>query len=177
MHQSPTEYWENNKTLEHITPAGIEWPEADLPESLLRACKGSVFEFGCGYGRLAQLFTPKQYTGYDINPAALAEARRRLPEHQFGAEWAGADTFIAYTVFLHIPDDEIRGVIEQAKANYDRIVIGEIMGRQWRRPGNPPVFNRDLQEYADLVGWKYDVIHVPYPRYGCDLDLMVFRRD
>lgn len=171
---TPTEYWQQNDTLQNITPAGIEWPEIGLPEALRKACTGSVFEFGCGYGRLAGVFSPSLYVGYDINQAAIEAARKRNPEHQFGFELADADTFLAYTVLLHVPDDEIEDVIEAAKDGCKRIVIGEIMGREWRRPGNPPVFNRDAQEYADLIGWDYTTIKVPYPRYGCDLDLMVF---
>jgi SAM-dependent methyltransferase len=174
---TPAEYWQQNDTLQHITPAGIEWPEVELPDALRKACTGSVFEFGCGYGRLAGVFSPTKYVGFDINPAALKEAHKRRPDHVFGSEWVDADTFLAYTVLLHVPDDEIGGILDAAKSQYKRIVIGEIMGRQWRRPGNPPVFNRDAQEYADLIGWDCAVIKVSYPRYGCDLDLMVFNRD
>jgi hypothetical protein len=72
-----------------------------------------------------------------------------------------------------VPDYEIENVISLAK-QYKRIVIGEIMGRQWRRPGNPPVFNRELSEYADMIQRPYEVINVQYPRYGCDLTLAVF---
>lgn len=177
MHQSPAEYWQSNDTLQHITPPGDEWPEVGLRDSLLKACSGSVFEFGCGYGRLAQFFDSDRYAGFDINCHAVEKAQKNLPGHKFGFEWVPAHTFLAYTVLLHVPDDEIEDVIKTAKSGYNRIVIGEIMGREWRRPGNPPVFNRDRQEYADLVGWKYQVIPVKYPRYGCDLDLMVFDRD
>ena len=80
-------------------------------------------------------------------------------------------------MLLHVPDDEIESIIKQAKRNYSRIVIGEIMGREWRRPGNPPVFNRNKEDYLDLVGWKCTILLVKYPRYGCDLDLMIFDRD
>lgn len=41
-------------------------------------------------------------------------------------------------------------------------------------PGDPPVFNREAREYADLVGRAPTVIAVPYPRYKCDLQMLVF---
>lgn len=174
MGQTPAEYWQNNQSLQNITPAGIEFPEIGLPAAVKEACTGSVFEFGCGYGRLAGFFDPDWYYGYDINPAAIEAARKRNPAHSFGSEMRGAYTFLAYTVLLHVPDDEIEAVIEAAKADYQRIVIGEIMGREWRRPGNPPVFNRGAEEYVQMVDWQHRIIKVSYPRYGCDLDLMVF---
>lgn len=176
MAQSPSEYWQNNSQLMHITPPGEEFPEVGLPEALRQVRLGKVFEFGCGYGRLAQFFDPSAYVGFDINRHAIEQAQKNLPRHVFGFEWQPADTFLAYTVLLHIPDDEIAEVIANAK-KYRRIVIGEIMGREWRRPGNPPVFNRDAEEYAAMIGWPYHVVKVPYPRYGRDLDLMVFDRD
>ena len=60
-------------------------------------------------------------------------------------------------------------------SGYGRIVIGEVMGRQWRRPGDPPVFNREAHEYVELLGRELiDTIAVPYPRYRCDLTVLVF---
>jgi SAM-dependent methyltransferase len=171
----PSEYWQANKNLVHITPAGERFPEVGLYEALQEAVTGSVFEFGCGDGRLAPAFSHEAYTGYDINQHAIKAARTANPDHVFGTEWVKADTVLAYTVLLHIPDDEIQPIIDRMK-QYKRIVIGEIMGREWRRPGNPPVFNRDLEEYVEMIGRQYTVIRVPYPRYGCDLELLVFEK-
>jgi SAM-dependent methyltransferase len=172
MHQSPSEYWQNNARLEHITPPGERFPEQGLFDALQKAVTGTVFEFGCGDGRLSSAFDHHLYAGFDINPSALDAAQKANPNHFYSTEWVKCDTFLAYTVLLHVPDDEIQAVIDRAKT-YKRIVIGEIMGRQWRRPGNPPVFNRDLTEYTDMIGRPYDIIRVPYPRYGCDLELIV----
>lgn len=151
----------------------MRWPEIGLSEALSEACKGSVFEFGCGDGRLSGLFNSKLYSGYDINPHAIAQAKINNPRHEYVSEWKAADTILAYTVLLHIPDNEIQKIIERMKS-YNRIVIGEITGRQWRRGGNPPVFNRSIDEYAIMIDRRYKVIKVPYTRYNCDLDLMVF---
>jgi SAM-dependent methyltransferase len=169
---TPAQYWRCNSTLQHITPPGVRFPEVDLFPALQSAITGTVFEFGCGDGRLSPAFDPDKYIGYDINPSAIKAARLNNPAYDYVDEWLSADTFLAYTVLLHVPDDEIQAVIDRAKT-YKRIVIGEIMGRQWRRPGNPPVFNRDLTEYTDMIGRPCDIIRVPYPRYGCDLSLLV----
>jgi SAM-dependent methyltransferase len=170
---TPDEYWRRNKRLQHITPPGVAMPEVGLADALKVACQGSVFEFGCGYGRLASTFTPDGYVGYDINPAALQEARRRNPQHRFADDWQHADTFLAHTVLLHIPDDQIKAVLDRANL-YRRVVIGEIMGRKWRRPGDPPVFNREAEEYEALMGCKAVKYRVPYPRYKTDLILLAF---
>ena len=151
----------------------MRFPEVGLFPALQRACTGSVFEFGCGDGRLSPAFHPERYSGFDINPTALLAAQKANPAHRYVIEWAPADTFLAHTVLLHIPDDEIRAVLERAKG-YDRIVIGEVMGRKWRRPGNPPAFNREADEYIEMIGRAPEIIPIPYPRYRCDLTMLVF---
>jgi SAM-dependent methyltransferase len=170
---SPAEFWRGNTNLRDITPRGERFPEVGLFEALRKACTGSVFEFGCGDGRLSRAFDPGSYVGYDINPSALAAAKKANPHHSYASEWFKADTFLAHTVLLHVPDDELVEVIERAKG-YQRIVIGEVMGRKWRRPGDPPVFNREAHEYTEMVGREPEVILVPYPRYSCDLHMLVF---
>lgn len=174
---SPAEYWRNNDALNHITPARIEFPEVGLFPALQKVCQGSVFDYGCGYGRLAPAFDPDSYYGMDINDTALDEARKRNPVYSFGKDWQSADTVLAYTVMLHIPDDEIVDLINKMRS-YRRIVIGEIMGRRWRRPGNPPVFNREADDYCEIVGRDLvQIEYVPYPRYKESLTLLVFDND
>jgi len=171
---SPAEFWRGNTSLRDITPRGERFPEAGLFQALGRACRGSVFEFGCGDGRLAPAFAPERYAGFDINPVALAAAAAANPGYRYATKWQPAETWLAWTVLLHIPDDEITDLLA-ATTSYERVVIGEVMGRQWRRPGNPPVFNRDSHEYVKLMGRDLiDTIAVPYPRYRCDLTVLVF---
>lgn len=174
MSLSPAEFWRGNSRLRDITPKGERFPEVGLFDALGRACRGSVFEFGCGDGRLAPAFSPERYAGFDINETALAAAAMANPGHRFVSEWEPADTWLAWTVLLHVPDDEIGDLLART-GDYGRIVIGEVMGRQWRRPGDPPVFNREAAEYATMIGRELvDAIDVPYPRYGCDLTVLVF---
>ncbi|MCH4563352.1 class I SAM-dependent methyltransferase [Halomonas sp. EGI 63088] len=167
---TPDDYWRGNARLEHLTPIGQRFPEVGLFDALRQACRGSVFELGCGDGRLSAAFDPERYTGMDINPAALVRARQSNPGHRFTTEWQPADTVMAYTVLLHVPDDELPAMMRRLQA-YPRIVIGEIMGRRWRTPGLPPVFNRERAEYEAFLGPAREVIQVPYPYYGTDLEL------
>lgn len=166
-------FWRTNTSLRDITPSGERFPEVGLFDALDAACTGVVFEFGCGPGRLAPAFDPSLYAGYDINPTAIQVARRSYPEHTFSDQWAPGDTFLAWTVMLHIPDDEIQALIDKAKA-YPRVVIAEVMGRKWRRPGDPPVFNREAEEYEQMMGVPARRIEVLYPRYRCNLTVLVF---
>lgn len=169
----PDQYWKANAELKHITPPGELFPESDLFPVLQSVCVGRVFEFGCGYGRLSKAFAPDSYVGYDINPAAIKAARLGNPEHHYSFEVLPGDTFLAHTVMLHVPDDAIGAYMELAKT-YKRVVIGEIMGRKWRRNGLPPVFNREPEEYEAMMGMKAMRTYVPYPRYSTNLTMLVF---
>lgn len=42
-----------------------------------------VLDAGCGYGRLAELFDPKQYVGVDFSPHFISRAKVLYPEHRF----------------------------------------------------------------------------------------------
>lgn len=170
---TPEQYWRQNSQLREITPAGVRFPEVGLFDALRSACGGVVFEFGCGDGRLSPAFDPSLYVGYDINPTALKAARKANPAHRYSETMEPADTFLAHTVLLHVPDDQIAGIMEKAN-HYPRVVIGEVMGRKWRRGGNPPVFNREAEEYEAMLERKVTRMEVPYPRYGCNLTFLVF---
>lgn len=169
----PDDYWRNNAELRHLTPVDNRYPEIGLFDALRQACTGSVFELGCGDGRLAPAFAPEAYVGMDINFTALARARKDNPAHRFTTRWEPADTVLAYTVLLHVPDDDLAEIMARLRA-YPRIVIGEIMGRHWRTPGEPPVFNRERSEYEAYLGPARKVIRVPYPHYATVLELCVW---
>jgi hypothetical protein len=173
MRPSPADFWRGNADLRDITPHGERFPEVGLFDALRTACRGLVFEFGCGDGRLSPAFDPERYFGFDINPAAVTAAMVANPKHRYVTQWVAADTFLAHTVLLHVPDSELPAVLDKAN-RYPRIVIGEVMGRKWRRDGNPPVFNREAAEYEAMFERNVSRIEVPYPRYGCDLTMLVF---
>lgn len=172
------EFWKR-EGLQHITPAGKENPEGwDVRPFLRELARGSVLEIGCGPGRLCTAFDPDDYLGVDINPAAISKARTRHPEYQFELyEGQSADSALLYTVLLHVSDDDLPEFV--AGINADRVIVAEIMGRQWRRAGNPPVFNREPQEYIDAFeGFEcVDTYGKPYMHYqGTCITFLVFER-
>jgi len=150
------EFWAE-EGLDHVIPnVGEEFPEGFDVFGLLRQIVDSsknVLEIGCGYGRLCRAFTPEKYTGVDVNPKAVEAARRHNPGYRFehiapAAPLPAADVALIYTVALHIPDEELARFLAPVCAAAPVVVIGEIMDIRWRRAGNPPVFNRDPEQYV-----------------------------
>lgn len=144
----------------HIKPeTGFEFPEGFDVGQVLRDSVGSalpVLEIGCGVGRIASLFGPQEYVGVDVNPNALKVARAKLPYHWLKIHDAGivypdAPCVLFYTVLLHIADDVVDGVLAEASTGRERFIIAELMDRRWRREGDPPVFNRDSEEYISKM--------------------------
>lgn len=181
------DYWRSGQGLGHITPAGIEWPEGEYFAALLGGFLHGerVVEIGCGPGRLAACFPPDLYVGLDICPQAVEAAQGRRPGHDFrvidGADpLPEGDTALCHTVLLHVPDDALPVLLAKL-GGFRRVVVGEILGRHWRRPGNPPVFNREIEEYqAAFLAAGFALrssILLPYHRYkDAHLTLMDFRR-
>ncbi len=173
-------FWIGEGT-ENIIPASkLEFPEGfDVGAALDAAIDKlyPVLEIGCGTGRIASLFEPKNYVGIDVNPSALISARTNFPNHIFrihdlGYEYPAAPTAMFYTVLLHVSDDRISEVLSNAVAGRQQLVIAELMDRRWRRGGNPPVFNRDPEDYILLMralGWNLIAASAhEYERYACE---------
>jgi len=170
---TPADYWKSNKYLYHITPPGDEWPEGfDVHHVLRKKIPGEVLDYGCGKGRMVEAFDPKDYIGVDINPSAVEFCRHTYPEYDFYvlSDLPKVETILAYTVLLHVPDDEIEALISEFAESADRVIIAEILGREWRREGDPPVFNRDLVEYTAMFMqngmYRKHLDEFPYRRYG-----------
>ena len=133
------------------------WPDRDAPGLLQELCQGKVCDVGCGTGRCAEAFHDKDYIGVDINPAALAIAKREWPKHEFQLlQWDDlyppADTYLFYTLLLHIPDGEIEHIAKRTtngNGKSVRVVVFESMDRSLRNPNNG-VFHRDVTEYIEL---------------------------
>jgi len=162
-------FWRDH-SLTNIKPnTGEEYPEGwDVVEYFKNFMTpkeyGDTIEVGCGYGRLCKAFNPDNYLGLDISPNAIIK--------------------LLYTVLLHQCDEDIKNMIESLCITSRRIIVAEICGRDWRRKGNPPVFNRTPEEY-DAIFREYDrglsaIIKKPYERYkkksksDTDLSIMVF---
>ena len=161
---SLTEFWKKD-SMKNIVPPGTTEPEGWDVKSFLAGLDtfkeaSSVAEIGCGPGRLSAAFSPEKYIGVDINPEAISTAQKKNSKHSYrviGYEesYPEAEVGLAYTVFLHVPDDLIDGVISRASSSYKKFVIAEILGRKWRSPTQRvPVFNREQQEYVELFS-KY----------------------
>jgi SAM-dependent methyltransferase len=181
-------FWEN-ADLAQINPGR----ENDAPEGWdvrgeLRELFGAraVAEIGCGYGRLCSGFAPERYVGYDINPQALRLAEQRNPGYRFHImrnddDFEVANAALMYAVCLHIHDEDIEAFIGRICDKARFVVLAEIMGREWRRPGDPPVFNRAAQEYIDLFtrrGFAVDdIVVAPYQRYAdTQITFLAFNR-
>lgn len=155
------EFWKANG-LDFIVPPGGDNPEGFDVGAVLKEITGGgrVLEIGCGTGRIAKHFGPWEYTGVDVNPAALAVAMKALPLHAF-TQWDGdsmlpkAATALLYTVCLHVPDDKIADVLRRAAEAAPRVVIAEIMEPKFRKvaPGGYSISNqRSLADYIGLAG-------------------------
>ena len=170
--------------LKNIVPAGHGhdpegWnPAAHLKKTIKPERYERVLDFGCGWGRLCSTFSCDQYLGVDLNPNAIEQARTLHPGYRFAevdldSTFDTADLIVAYTVFLHLDDRTLSDLLARLRpACRDCLVIAEILGREWRRPGHPPVFNRDLSDYANLLSqhnFSYrDEVRRPYKRYAED---------
>lgn len=151
MVQLAANFWRAQNGVRHITPAGKVNPEGAwlLPYLAEVASHGRVVEIGCGPGRLACAFKPHAYLGLDINERSIAEARERYAHHPFALvqdELPEADAYLFHTVLMHVPDGELNALIGRIRAPV--VCVSEMMGREWRREGDPPVFNREPFEYA-----------------------------
>lgn len=173
-------YWERNKELRDITPPGSRWPEGDEAKRIIKYLVGesTVLDYGCGDGRFTDCFSPAKYTGYDINKHAIEHCKSKYPNHDFCTNVVSRETALAYTVLLHISDEEIEHVV-QTLSKSAKVIIAEIMDRKYRRAGNPPVFNRDPHEYIELfqnAGMRMKTkLSIPYDRYGGEeLTIMEF---
>ncbi len=153
-----TDFWSTPDGLAHHTPPGCPWPEGESPIPYLRGLFSGfdrVLEFGSGSGRLAPAFTDAQYIGTDVSPIALTVSSAAHPAKTFvriepGGNLPKADAALAYTVLLHVSDVAITRVLQSLVDAAPVIYVVEILGRKWRRGGNPPVSNREFVEYDEL---------------------------
>ena len=190
-------FWEEN-SLANIKPnIGEEFPEGWNVVDYFKNFQseeeyGDIVEIGCGYGRLCKAFNPKLYLGLDISPAAIKLARTKYSEYKFklikedqiAESYPRSKTKLLYTVMLHQPDEDLIPIVQNLCATSEQIIIAEICGYDWRRSGNPPVFNRNPEDYDYLFrlhgkGLSH-LIKKPYLRYknynkeDTNLSIMVF---
>lgn len=199
MTSDPATYWHDNAALQHITAdENAPNPEGFDVGAVLLDIIGdydAIIDFGCGTGRLTNLFAADRYLGVDINPMAIAHCEAAHEAYWFewfpdGHQLQPTDIVLAYTVCLHMSDAQFAAWSEMvARAPAKRVLIAEITGREWRREGDPPVFNRERLEYVALMrdaGYRLTEMHArQYVRYAKDarftgkntnIDFMLFER-
>jgi SAM-dependent methyltransferase len=193
------ERWRRDGLL-NIKPHSLrfgEFPEGWDVVSALRRVAASlpherIAELGCGYGRLCQAFNPEKYVGVDINDAAIEVARARHPDYRFRTvayvdEYPEADLYLAYTVFLHIPDRALREILTKICRSAAWIVIAEILDGRKHDQGEhctfrpQTVYSRTKREYEELLG-GFDFIcceeiRKKYHFYkDAEISMLIFRR-
>jgi SAM-dependent methyltransferase len=170
-------FWQKEGTKHLIPSTGEQFPEGwdvrPYLESLFPQ-KGKIIEVGCGNGRLSLSFDFARYLGLDVNPTAIEEAQKLYPQYTFKfiqphEQLPFSEFKFVYTVLLHVSDEAIEGMVNSLVESSSEVLVAEIMGRKWRRAGNPPVFNREVDEYIQLFeAYGCKVIHQeerPYKRY------------
>jgi SAM-dependent methyltransferase len=172
------EFWKAHGPAHIIPQTALMHPEGFSPGDYIRSffmgCR-QVTEVGCGVGRLAGAFESSRYLGVDISAASLEVARQNCPQHRFqvmseSEPLPDSDGLLFYTVLLHVNDSALNIILRKAARAARRVVIAEIMDRRWRRGGNPPVFNREAEEYAvHMNSHGYSLLaseRRPYERYN-----------
>lgn len=108
-----------DRVLDEAIPVGIndEGYFAEYKIALMAARMGGkeigrVLDFGCGAGRslpyLEQYYPNSELWGYDVSPASLKAAAKRVPRAKLFTDWDAItgmrfDAIIAANVFHHIP--------------------------------------------------------------------------
>ena len=168
------EFWENDN-FKNIKPTSNEFPEGfDVLGTLKKIANElnyeSIVELGCGYGRLSTAFDKDKYIGTDISDRACDKARVKNPTYTY-QEYSHpkADIYLAYTVFLHLTDEQVHNELKQINSKY--FIISEILGNEWANngKGGVPTYNRELEQYNSIMkehGYElsYEVNHL-YKRY------------
>ena len=83
-----------------------------------------ILDFGCGSGRglpyLKQYFPETELWGYDVSPASLKVASRRVPDARLILDWSAVadihfDAIIAANVFHHITPCQRQSALAQCR--------------------------------------------------------------
>jgi SAM-dependent methyltransferase len=178
-------FWANY-SLSNIKPNRLgEFPEGiDMrnfyKELFSKKKYGKVIDIGCGYGRLSKAFDPNNYIGLDYSAAAIEKAKTQNSEYNYRVfkqrdKIPPGDTALLHTVCLHISDDTIENFLSSLPTKM--IIITEVLGKNWRRSGNPPVFNRELEDYINILGRPIKNISIDYKAYkNTVLSVLVFEK-
>ena len=102
-----------------------------------------ILDFGCGAGRslpyLDRYFPKAELWGYDLSPASLKVAAKRVPRAKLFSDWSAVasmrfDVIIAANVFHHIPSAQRQQALAQC---YESLAAGGQMFLFEHNPLNP----------------------------------------
>ncbi len=147
--------------LESYPPQYGVFADDDHVDILAKLCKGRICEIGCGTGRCADVFGQQVYVGVDINLKAIELARMEHPGYDFrhiawDDRYPEADTYLFHTCLMHVPPEELQGVLVRAKP---RLVIFESMNAEYDKP-HKLAWHRDPREYVYALNKAaFDVTH------------------
>ncbi|MDH3359811.1 MAG: class I SAM-dependent methyltransferase [Desulfobulbaceae bacterium] len=182
--------WSGQYGMNNLYNSSLAEAEPHIGAIVLKYATGIICEVGCGNGRVANLFPHNRYIGIDISKKAITAAKERLPGYQFekikyDADYPEAQTFLFYTVLVHVPDESIESVFTRVKkAGAKRIIIYEAMTRWFRQYSRHQNFHRDVCDYRGLAkqfGYNeshfYVVKSKSFPWFGNVLILDLIEKD
>jgi len=153
----------------------------------LKGAPGTVFEFGCGTGRLLQGWSEAGWATYgtDATPAAIGFAKAK----GFDVEpWNGdrvalpdywADVVYTYTVLQHVREELLPAIAVELKrlvANRGLLILTENMTTNLA-PSKPWVFFRESAVYRDLFhGEELELIGTIHEKAKEQHSTLIFRR-
>jgi len=134
----------------------------------------SVRDICCGYGRLANIFKPELYVGYDICEAAIKKGTKMFPDYKF-VHWnyeklQPAEVTLIVSSAKCINDDSINEFLSLVCVDTKFIVLAEILDGRHDDPLNYNVYPRSLEQYKQLLnpyGFKFvessssQHVHIP----------------
>lgn len=182
--QESIEFW-NKHWAWNTIPKGGPFPEGKENLKNLTDAVGNttVRDVGCGYGRLAGLFDPTKYIGFDISAGTIEKAKLLNTTHEFHhwnfSKLPPAETTLLYIIMLHVDDNDLNSFCELVSQNTNKIVIGDIMGREKhivQLNRQPLCHAREPVDYFNVFkefGFsKYSTKSALYPIYGYDLTIL-----
>lgn len=160
MTYEPREYWTNHPPLRRRPVHDTQ--EAALMDALGRIRVTSILEVGVGNGRIGKLLMERwpnaTYTGLDISPARLAEARENLPERAELVEadlleWdtdERSDLVVAVAVLMHVRPGDLVTATDRLKASSKRHVYTV----DWTEPISKTPAPHNFRHDYEAVGFE-----------------------
>lgn len=158
---------------------GARRSRAEIVRTYVRPASGNrILDLGCGPGELLS-FLPSdvRYTGVDISPQYIDDARRRFGDRAeflvgdasaFAAEGRRFELVVVFGVLHHLSDDQVRGLLSTASTVLEpggRFMSVDPTLTDGQSPIARAIIRRDRgqhvrspQQYVALVRTAFDVV-------------------